>query len=194
MKKIAFIILILIVQIQVVNAQNLDIVLLRDINNNRNQHFDPFFKGISNTTGAIAYGVPASLLLVSYIKKDSLTKQKAWIHCGSLFSSAVFSTVLKFAINRERPFVTYPFIQKVGEGGSPSFPSGHTTCSFAMATSLSITYPKWYIIVPSYAWASSVAYSRMHLGVHYPSDVLVGAILGTGSAYLTYKVNKWLRK
>ena len=55
-------------------------------------------------------------------------------------------------------------------------------------------YPKWYIIAPSFAWASAVGYSRMHLGVHYPSDVAVGAIIGSGSAYLSYKANKWINK
>jgi membrane-associated phospholipid phosphatase len=50
--------------------------------------------------------------------------------------------------------------------------------AFALATSLSLSYPKCYIIVPSFAWASSVGYSRMDLGVHYPSDVLAGAIVG----------------
>ncbi|MDO9339524.1 MAG: phosphatase PAP2 family protein, partial [Bacteroidales bacterium] len=55
-----------------------------------------------------------------------------------------------------------------------------------------LAYPKWYIIVPSYTWASTVAYSRMDLGVHYPSDVLIGALVGAGSAYLTYKINQKL--
>lgn len=63
---------------------------------------------------------------------------------------------------------------------------------FALATSLSLSYPKWYIIVPSYAWAGSVGYSRMDLGVHYPSDVLAGAVIGAGSAWLTYYINKKL--
>ncbi len=55
-------------------------------------------------------------------------------------------------------------------------------------------YPKWYIIAPSFAWASAVGYSRMHLGVHYPSDVVSGAIVGSGSAYISYKLNKWINK
>ncbi len=57
-----------------------------------------------------------------------------------------------------------------------------------------MAYPKWYIIAPSFAWASAVGYSRMALGVHYPSDVLAGAIIGSGSAYLCYKLNKWVNK
>jgi membrane-associated phospholipid phosphatase len=78
--------------------------------------------------------------------------------------------------------------------GSPSFPSGHTSDAFATATSLSIAFPKWYVIAPSFLWACSVGYSRMDLGVHYPSDVMAGAIIGAGSAYLCYKANRWIQK
>ena len=73
-------------------------------------------------------------------------------------------------------------------------PSGHTSAAFYSATSLSILYPKWYVIVPSYLWASSVAWARMYEGVHYPSDVFVGAVVGAGSAWIAYKVQKCVDK
>jgi membrane-associated phospholipid phosphatase len=97
---------------------------------------------------------------------------------------------MKYAIQRDRPFVTYPDIQKLTGAGSPSFPSGHTSEAFATATSLSLAFPKWYVIAPSFLWASAAGYSRMHLGVHYPSDVLVGALVGAGSAWLCHELNK----
>ena len=81
---------------------------------------------------------------------------------------------------------------KETNGRSPSFPSGHTSGAFSFATSLTIACPKWYIAGPAYIWAGAVGYSRMDLGVHYPSDVLAGAIIGVGSAYLCYKGQQWL--
>ena len=85
-------------------------------------------------------------------------------------------------------------MKKMTSGGSPSFPSGHTSDAFSLATALSIVYPKWYVVVPAYAWAVTVGYSRMALGVHYPGDVLAGALIGAGSAYLCFRGQLWLQK
>ena len=76
----------------------------------------------------------------------------------------------------------------------PSFPSGHTAAAFSLATSLSITYPKWYVIAPSAVWACGVGLARINQGVHYPSDVLAGAAIGVGCGFLNIYVNKWLNK
>jgi undecaprenyl-diphosphatase len=46
------------------------------------------------------------------------------------------------------------------------------------------------VVVPAYAWAAGVGYSRMYLGQHYPTDVLAGAAIGIGSAYLSNWLNK----
>lgn len=175
-------------------SQNVDIQLLKDINLNRNTSFDPVFRGLTNSAAPIAYGIPVILFGICYLKKDSLNRRKSLYVGASVLSSAIISEILKYGVNRPRPFVTYPFIEKVASGGSPSFPSGHTSDAFSLATSISIAYPKWYIILPSCSWALAVSYSRMDLGVHYPSDVLAGAIIGAGSAYLSYKAMKWLHK
>jgi len=177
----------------VINAQNLDINILKAINNNRNKSLDKGFQFLSNSVSPISISTPILLYSAGIIHQNKTLKEKALYIGEATIAAAIISTSLKYSIDRERPFEKYPNeIEKASDAGSPSFPSGHTSSAFSTATSLSIAFPKWYVIVPSYAWASSVAYSRMHLGVHYPSDVLAGAIIGSGSAYLTYYLNKKL--
>jgi undecaprenyl-diphosphatase len=96
----------------------------------------------------------------------------------------LISFALKNIITRERPFKVYPDIEKLSEAGSYSFPSGHTLEVFAIAVALSISIPKKKIIIPLFLWASLVAYSRMALGVHYPSDVIAGMIIGSLTGWL----------
>lgn len=180
--------------VTVINAQNLDISILREININRNTALDPTFKTITNCAIIVSNATPIIIYAVGLIKKDSLTKKKALIIGESFIASSFITIVLKNTIKRDRPFVTYPEIEQEASVGGLSFPSGHTSSAFATATSLSLAYPKWYVIAPSFLWAGTVGYSRMHLGVHYPSDVLAGALIGIGSAYLGYEINKWIDK
>lgn len=173
-------------------SQNIDIQILRSINSQKVQSSDNFFKFISNTASGVVLAAPVSMGIAGRIKHDDMLFRNACVVAVASGINMVFTTALKYSINRERPFETYPDIMKKSDVEDPSFPSGHTSSAFATATSLSLAYPKWYIIAPSYLWAGTVGYSRMHLGVHYPSDVLGGMIAGSGSAYLTYKANKWL--
>jgi membrane-associated phospholipid phosphatase len=174
-------------------SQNLDIDLLRKINLERNQALDPTFKFITNSVTPIGLGAPLIITSIGFIQKDQTLKNKGYYIGATLLSSAVITTTLKFTIDRERPFVTYPDIQKLTGAGSPSFPSGHTSEAFAVATSLSMAFPEWYVIAPSFLWAGAAGYSRMHLGVHYPSDLLVGALVGAGSAWLCKALNERLQ-
>lgn len=173
-------------------SQNWDINLLKDINLNRNTNLDPTFKAISASTIPLSIAIPAGVITFALIKKDDDSRKKAFLISSSLVGAATVTAALKYTVNRERPYKRYPEIQNLAIEGSPSFPSSHTSFSFSLATSVSLAYPKWYVIAPAYFWAGSVGYSRMHLGVHYPSDVLAGAILGAGSTYLSYRLNNWM--
>ena len=176
------------------NAQNADINILRDINVNRNISLDPTFKIITNSAVPISVATPIIIYSVGLIKQDSTIKKQAIFIGETFLVSAFVTTALKHSIKRERPFDTYSDIDKATSAPGYSFPSGHTSTAFATATSLSMAYPKWYVIAPSFVWASAVGYSRMHLGVHYPTDVFAGALVGSGCAYITYRANKWLNK
>lgn len=174
-------------------GQNKDIEILRSVNIHRNQNFDSFFKVVTDSDAPISILAPAAAFAVGVITKDSITKKKGIMIGGSLFISTAIMTSMKYSIRRDRPFITYPEIERLASAGSPSFPSGHTSMAFSTATSLSIAFPKWYVIAPSFIWAGAVGYSRMHLGVHYPSDVLVGALIGAGSAWLSNYLTKKIR-
>ena len=98
------------------------------------------------------------------------------------------TAVLKRAINRPRPYTALADVSARDRHHTGddifdpySFPSGHASSAFVIATSLSLSYPEWYVIVPSAAWASAMGLTRVWHGVHYPSDVLVGAAIGTAS-------------
>ena len=184
--------LFLLLSVTPVFSQHVDINTLRYINLNRNQNLDGAFKFLSNTHIIPEVTIPASLLIGGLIKKDKkMFFQGAEAGAGILIAVCL-STSFKYIINRPRPYVTYPDLDNRQLPIGPSFPSGHTTATFALATTLSIQFPKWYVILPSYTWASAVAYSRMHLGVHYPSDLLGGIIIGSGSAILSHYLNKKL--
>ena len=176
------------------NSQKFDINTLRDINLKRDKSLDPTFKFFTNSVVPVTIGAPLVIYAVGYLNKDIDLKRKG-IYIGETFLvNAFVTTALKYSVNRARPYVTYAEIDKQTSGGSGSFPSGHTSDAFATATSLSIAFPKWYVIAPSFIWASAVGYSRMDLGVHYPTDVFAGAIIGSGSAYFCYKLNHWMNK
>ncbi len=70
----------------------------------------------------------------------------------------------------------------VGCGGGYAFPSSHAVNNFAAATLLAYHLPRWSGYF--FGWAALVAFSRISVGVHYPSDVLGGALLGLGAAWL----------
>ena len=173
-------------------SQNLDIRILRSLNSAQTLPSDSFFQFASNSDFYVVLGVPAGMAAAGLIKHDNNLTGNACVALAATAIGAGVTTAMKYSFNRDRPFITYSDIAKKSDAGSPSFPSGHTSIAFSTATSLSLAYPKWYIIVPTYTWAGAVGYSRIHLGVHYPSDVLVGALVGAGSAWLTHAVNKKL--
>ena len=95
-------------------------------------------------------------------------------------NSAIVNIPLKRAGRRARPdrdLAGVPATRHVRMPRSPSFPSGHAASGFAFAAAVAGTMPG--AAGPLRAVASVVGYSRVHTGVHYPGDVVIGALLGT---------------
>jgi membrane-associated phospholipid phosphatase len=173
-------------------GQNVDINILKEINLNRIKGADPGMNFLTNTSDFVAVGTPAALLAIGFIKDDAALKKDGLNAAVAVVGTYAIGYVLKKSIDRNRPYVTYPFLQNYKLENDSSFPSGSTALAFSAATSLSLSYPKWYVIAPAAIYATGVGYSRLHLGVHYPSDVIAGAILGAGSAFVSRKLNKML--
>jgi undecaprenyl-diphosphatase len=107
-----------------------------------------------------------------------------------LVSVAVTATVVNAGLKplgrRRRPdrvAEEVPLARHVRMPGSTSFPSGHSAAAFAFATGVGDVLPP--VAVALRGLAAVVAYSRVHTGVHYPADVVTGALLGSALAQLT---------
>lgn len=192
MKKRILVLLIGIMTLCQLNAQNWDINTVKTINN---WGVHDLSQTLSHSGILLPVGVPAAMGIYALIQKDEPLLKDA-IYIGTSVIEAVGITYgLKYAFDRQRPYVKYPDkIHPIDAEDSPSFPSGHTAAAFSLATSLSITYPKWYVIAPSAIWACGVGFARINQGVHYPSDVLTGAAIGVGCAFVNVYVNRWLNK
>ena len=112
----------------------------------------------------------------------------------------VVNVILKLAVNRARPWQTYPelnfqqFHQSIGvrEPTDSSFPSGHTAALFAAAVALVMIYKVKGL--PALAVAFLVAISRIYLCMHYPSDVLGGMLIGSACGVGGYFLTKLIKK
>ena len=192
MKKGIICLLIGLISLSQVHAQNWDINTVKEVNG-WNMH--GLSKGLSHSGIIISVGLPTAIGVYALAKKDQPLLKDA-IYIGTSVIEAVGLTYgLKYTIDRQRPYTKYPDkLHPIEPEDSPSFPSGHTAAAFSLATSLSITYPKWYVIAPSAAWACGVGLARINQGVHYPSDVLTGAAIGVGCAFANIYINRWLNK
>jgi undecaprenyl-diphosphatase len=119
-------------------------------------------------------------ILLSWI----ITKQRkifrSFLLLYGIQSAVVYG--LKFLVKRERPLFFLEMASKLSKGPGeildPSFPSAHAAFSFMMATLLSLWFPRYWIIF--FVIAVFISWTRIYLGVHYPTDVIVGALLGYG--------------
>jgi len=147
---------------------------------------------ITNTAFAPVIGVPIALFAVGHVNNNRELAIAGFTTFAGIASTGLIGEfLLKNTIRRKRPYHVIEGTRLITKGASGfSFPSGHSSSTFSLATGLSLHFPKWYVIAPSFAYATIVALSRPYLGAHYPSDLVAGAILGVGMQFLWYELEK----
>jgi undecaprenyl-diphosphatase len=98
--------------------------------------------------------------------------------------ASLCATAIKGLTDRARPPVAHPDVSALVDiPGDSSFPSSHAATAFAAAGVVAMRYPA--LRLPLFGLATLIAVSRVYLGVHYPLDVIAGACLGLGVAWIT---------
>lgn len=175
-------------------AQNAEVRLLRTLNAKEMPMWDKTMEGVSFSVYPAMPLTAGGVWAYGYFNKDKEMMRNGYKSALAIGLANGISFGLKVAVERDRPFVTYPNdIKKRSHAGPYSFPSGHTTAAFATATALSLSAKTWQVAVPAYTYAGFVAYSRMRLGMHYPTDLLGGMVIGIGSGLLTWQIDRWIR-
>jgi len=165
-----------------------DTRLFRTVNDAQTPFKTSLFTATDNSVGVLVVGVPLGLIAYGFAAKDDEALYSGLLIAGSEVLTYGAKFILKSATKRPRPYEELGgvHVNNLASADAYSFPSGHTAGAFALATMLSLRYPKSYVMVPALVWAGMVGYGRVYNGVHYPSDVLGGAVLGAGSSVLTY--------
>ncbi|WP_372368087.1 phosphatase PAP2 family protein [Candidatus Uabimicrobium sp. HlEnr_7] len=157
------------------NVVKIDTIVVNQVYTLRGQEFsDVFFSLVSKSGDGPLY----ILLTISLWLFDSVVGQAFFT--ASLIAFCIELPVykaIKSLVKRLRPFekiTTIKFL--VAPPDRFSFPSGHTASAFLVWSILSHLFPIF--LIPGFLWASAIGFSRVYLGVHYPSDICVGIILG----------------
>ena len=138
---------------------------------------DPFMKLYTRLGDAGLLFIVLGLVLLLF---KSTRKAGFSALCAMLIGLVVVNLTIKPLIARERPWLVIEnFVNLVPEKDPNSFPSGHTNAAFAFALALCMTAPKRWMKITAVCMAVVMGLSRLYVGVHFPSDVLVGALVGS---------------
>lgn len=169
------------------SVQNLDGEILLQIQQHlRTDMLTPFMKIVTFLGNGGWFWILCAVVLLAVPK----TRKTGYAAVLSLiFGVIVTNLLLKNIVARPRPFAEIEaLIPLIAKPTDFSFPSGHTTASFAVALVMLRMLPKK-IGIPAVVLAALVAFSRLYLGVHYPTDVLAGFVVAlVGSSLAVWGV------
>lgn len=136
------------------------------------------------------HGMVWIVLTVLFLLFARTRKTGVLLTFSLLLNTLFVNVILKNVFARTRPYVVVEGLEKLIEAQRDySFPSGHTASSFAAAVIIYLMCPKR-IGVPALVLAALISLSRLYVGVHFPTDVIGGALIGSAAALLVYQIYK----
>jgi len=169
---------------------NENISLFYLINGINNSFLNLVMPIITNFGSLIAWIL---ICIFIYIFGGSYGRKVALLCLIALFVTDIIVISLKYVVAEPRPFLTLPNVNLLMTVYGNSFPSGHTASSFTAATIIGLKYHlkskgwKYWLIYPLLAFAILIGFSRIYIGVHYPYDVIIGALIGVAFAIIVLK-------
>ncbi len=144
--------------------------------------------------------IPLFILFLFLVLKNYKKKKEAWIIIGfivgALLFNLLFTEVVKENIERIRPnndVNIKSLLRIIKEPTNYSFFSGHASSSFAITVLIFLFLRKKIkLIYLFFLWPLLFSYSRIYVGVHYPSDILIGAMVGISLGIIFYKLYNYL--
>ncbi len=174
------------------NEKNIDVKIFRTFNNINSKFVNTIINITNESLTPVSIGAPLGLYITSRINKNHYDESSSVLLALSEITNGAFTFGIKKIIKRDRPYRKLNRVylsDTTAVSGTYSFPSGHSSGSFVIATSLALRYPnKPGLIAGLFTYATIVSLGRMYWGVHYPSDVLTGMLVGAGSAALIYSL------
>lgn len=144
------------------------------------------YSALSNAGVAALVGGAGSLWVLSHYHRDDHWRETGFLAGEAAVSSLTMIEALKYSLRRDRPLQgdsSGAFFQS----GGASFPSEHSAAAWSVASIVAHEYPGPLTKIFAYGTASLVSYSRVRAEKHFPSDVVVGALLGELAAHEIYK-------
>lgn len=155
-----------------------DFQLLHWLNHNHLPFSLPFLKFISTYCTYFSIAIILAVLVIGFIYKSRTWKIKFLVLVSVFTLNTLITQACKHLIDRERPGYCFNEIDRIVAGGGPSFPSGHSSEVASLAISMMLLFPTQRRVKSLLFWAFLIGYSRIALGVHYPSDVIAGLVIG----------------
>ncbi|MFN7601682.1 MAG: phosphatase PAP2 family protein [Bacteroidota bacterium] len=133
---------------------------------------------ISDSITFVSFGVPLAMLIWGERGTSKKKSRLSFLYVGlSIGVAGLVSYLIKKTTSIPRPYEIDARITQWSVGGGYSFPSGHTTDACASAIASIFLYRDPRLGIPMLLWATTVAFSRIYLGVHYPFDILGGILI-----------------